>query len=185
MRYRPLLLHTFTAASLLVAFGAVSIPTAQAADYANAGYTKTGKTSVNPESLEAYTLVALDRVYFKYEQSNLSAKEKNVLKDTLSRFYSNPKAVIELRGYADGMESRQGETALGNTRAQVIARYLTANGVPPGRIVSVAPDEVSDAATSDEDSSMNPQHRRVDIRVFEAPDGAKSGESRVQLSSLR
>lgn len=177
MRYHSLLLHHFAAAGLAVTLGAAFIPEARAAENAKTVYTTTAEPKVNAESLEAYTMVALDRVYFNYERSDLSAKEKKLVNAALLRFSTTPQAVIELRGYEDGMESRQNETALGNARSQVIAQYLIANGVPSSRILSVATD-----ATSGEDRSANPEHRRVDIRVFASPG---SMEGNVQVSSLR
>lgn len=176
MRYHSLLLHTFVAAGLAVTSGAATIPEARAAENVKSA-TATAEPKVNAESLEAYTMVALDRVYFNYERSDLSAKEEKLVNAALLRFSSTPQAVIELRGYEDGMESRQSETALGNARSKVIAQYLIANGIPSGRILSVATD-----GTSGEDRSANPEHRRVDIRVFAAPG---SMEGNVQVSSLR
>jgi outer membrane protein OmpA-like peptidoglycan-associated protein len=181
MRYPALLLHTFLAAGLAVTLGAVFISEAHAAETVNSAYTATAKPKVNAESLETYTMLALDRVYFNYERSDLSAKEKKIVDAALVRFSSTPQAVIELRGYEDGMESGQSETALGNARSEVIAQYLTAHGVPSSRIVSV-PTE----GTSGEDRSANPEHRRVDVRVFAAPGSiAGSMAGNVQLSSLR
>lgn len=115
------------------------------------------------DSLEDCTLVSLNRVYFGYEDSNLSAEEKIALNGLVSRYAAVTQSVIELRGYADGMESAHGGPRLGTLRSQKIARYLIANGIPSQNIVVVAA-----TGMSDEEKSMNAEHRRVDIRVFTA-----------------
>ncbi len=124
----------------------------------------TSKAAVRAESLEAFTLVTLKRVYFRYDESNLSSQEKIALNGLVNSFHRDTQSVIELRGYTDGMESSHTGTTLGITRSQTIARYLTASGIPPDRILLVATNGMSD-----EVRSMNPEHRRVDIRVFTAP----------------
>lgn len=120
------------------------------------------------DSLEDCTLVSLNRVYFGYEDSNLSSEEKIALNGLVSRYADGgAQSVVELRGYADGMESARGGTALGTLRSQTIARYLIANGIPSQKVLVVP-----STGMSDEEKSMNAEHRRVDIRVFTA-DGSQ------------
>ena len=105
--------------------------------------------------------VKLNRVYFNYEASDLSPEEKIVLNEVARRASGTTQSVVELRGYSDGMESAQRGTVLATQRSQMIAHYLTANGVAQHSILLVASDGMKDEA-----KSINPEHRRVDIRVF-------------------
>jgi outer membrane protein OmpA-like peptidoglycan-associated protein len=120
----------------------------------------------------------LNRVFFQYEQNVLSPKEKVALDALASRFSRAPQSVIELRGYTDGMESAQHEAALGTKRSQTIAEYLGARGIPSDSILLVATGE-----PDDQDKSMNPQHRRVDIRVFSATGPGNVNATRQSAAS--
>ena len=156
-------IRAFAVASVMGMLCVASVTEARAAETAGSVYRESTRPAVSVESLESYMLVKLNRFYFNYEASDLSAEEKIALNDLARQFSGTTQAVIELRGYADGMESAQGGGALGAKRSQRIADYLIAKGVPPDSILLVAADGMSD-----DGSSMNPEHRRVDIRVFTA-----------------
>ena len=168
MKNSSIQIRAFAAGTVLGMLCVASATEARAGENAATVYRESTKPAVSVESLETYTLVKLNRVYFNYEASDLSAEEKIALNDLARQFSGTTQAVIELRGYADGMESAQGGGALGAKRSQRIADYLIAKGVPPDSILLVAADGMSD-----DSRSRNPEHRRVDIRVFTA---AKSGE---------
>lgn len=162
MKHNSLLIRAFTAVGVLSMLSITPFPEARAEENVSRSMDReTPKSIISTESLEACTLVSLKRVYFRYEDSNLSAEEKAALNGLVSRFASAPHSVIELRGYTDGMESVQRGTTLGTLRSQAIARYLIASGVPSERVLVVALNEISE-----EEKSMNAEHRRVDIRVF-------------------
>ena len=167
MKNNSFQIRAFAVASVMGMLCVASVTEARAAETAGSVYRESTKPAVSVESLETYTLVKLNRVYFNYEASDLSAEEKLALNDVARRFSASTQSVIELRGYADGMESAQG-AGLGAKRSQTIAHYLSAKGIPPDSILLVAGDGMSD-----DGRSMNREHRRVDIRVFTA---AKSGE---------
>jgi outer membrane protein OmpA-like peptidoglycan-associated protein len=122
---------------------------------------QTSNSTISAENLETFALLSLKRIYFGFEDSNLSVEEKDVLDGLLTSLPRGKQSAIELRGYTDGIESAETGIALGATRSQTIARYLVANGISPQRILVVSLN-----AISDEEKSMNPEHRRVDIRVF-------------------
>jgi outer membrane protein OmpA-like peptidoglycan-associated protein len=175
MRQTFFLIQAFAAAGVLGILGVASVTEAQAQESASLVYRQAPRPAMSIESLESYTLVKLNRVYFNYEASHLSRKEKIALNEMVRRFSAGTQFVIELRGYTDGMESEQRGTALGTRRSQTIAQYLTANGIPSKSILLVTLDEMSDQGRS-----MNPEHRRVDIRVF-APADSGEGEIRAAL----
>jgi outer membrane protein OmpA-like peptidoglycan-associated protein len=120
------------------------------------------KPSISAERLEQCELVALKRVYFQYDGSGLTANEKSTLTALVNEFSRETRAVIELRGYTDGKEA-QSETALGTERSEAIAHFLEAKGVPSSSILLVPTN-----STDEQDGSANPEHRRVDVRVFTA-----------------
>ncbi|HEY7302860.1 MAG TPA: OmpA family protein [Bryobacteraceae bacterium] len=136
------------------------------------------KPPINTEDLESCTLVTLNRVFFRYDQKVLSAEEKVALDALANRFSRTAQSVIELRGYTDGMESSQHETELGTIRSQAIADYLVARGIPSDSILLVPT-----GAGDDQDKSMNPQHRRVDVRVFATAGSNSVNATRQSIGS--
>jgi len=118
------------------------------------------KSSISAESLEQCELVGLKRVYFQYDGSELTVKEKSTLTALANEFSQETQAIVELRGYTDGKEA-QSKTALGAKRSEAIAHYLEAKGVPASSILLVGTD-----GADEQDGSANPEHRRVDVRVF-------------------
>lgn len=152
----------FGSASLLGWLGMVAVARADAEE--NVGRPidrETSNSSIRVESLEGWSLITLKRVYFGSEECELNSEEKTVLNVVASRVSRAARSVIELRGYTDGVESAQPGTELGTIRSQKIARYLVAHGVSSDRILVVVIN-----ATSDEETSTNAEHRRVDLRVF-------------------
>lgn len=166
MKNNSIVIRTCTAACVLSIFiTLVPISKLDAKENPDVIAHSVATPSITAESLETFNLVKLMRVYFNSEESALSAEEKTALNRLAKTFGNAPQSIIELRGYIDGMESmRLPSTALGTIRSRAIAQYLTANGVPSEKILLVA---VSGMA--DESRSANPEHRRVDIRVFTAP----------------
>lgn len=116
------------------------------------------------EALENYRLVKLKRVYFASGRADLSIEDKTSLGQFVSRFCRTNQIVIELRGYADGEGSTEQDLALSTKRAEAIARYLTENGAFLQRIRIVGLGEVDERGRKD-----NPEHQRVDIRIFTDP----------------
>ncbi|MBV8812711.1 MAG: OmpA family protein [Acidobacteriaceae bacterium] len=114
--------------------------------------------------------MSLKRVYFRYDESNLSTQEKIALNGVVDSFRRDTQSVIELRGYTDGMESLHSGTTLGITRSQTIARYFMASGIPAKSILVVPTNGISD-----DERSMNPEHRRVDVRLFTPAGSGESG----------
>jgi outer membrane protein OmpA-like peptidoglycan-associated protein len=179
MKYTSLSIRTIiSTAAVLGMLSTGYASEAYAEENANLAIRETSKLPINAESLEDCTLVTLDRIFFQYDQSALTTKEKATLDGLASRFSRMSESVIELRGYMDGMESTQHETALGSKRSQAIADYLVARGVPSTSILLVATD-----GTDDQDRSLNPEHRRVDVRVFTVSGSISAKEIRQPVKS--
>jgi outer membrane protein OmpA-like peptidoglycan-associated protein len=113
------------------------------------------------ESLENYTLLSRDSAHFKLGKVDLSTEERASLAGLANRLVQTRQAVIELRGYADGAGSTEQNVALSSERADVIQRLLIERGVAADRIVAFGLGAVDPAGPA-----LNPDHQRVDIRVF-------------------
>ena len=180
MKYNPISIRVFASTATVLAMLSVGyIPQVHAEENLNGSVGReTSKPPITAEGLEAYTLATLNRIYFQYDQSVLNPKEKATLDVLVSRFSRTTESVIELRGYTDGMESAGHETALGTKRSQTIADYLIARGIPPQSILLVGID-----GTDDQDRSIDPEHRRVDIRVFTVADSISAKGTRQSVVS--
>jgi outer membrane protein OmpA-like peptidoglycan-associated protein len=119
-------------------------------------------TSHDGEALENCRLVSLTSVHFASANAGLSAAEETSLRRLVKRYGLTNGLVIELRGYTDGIGSVEGNLALSTKRTQAIARFLIENGIPQQRIQPLGLGEI-------DDSGPNPEHRRVDVRIFMQP----------------
>jgi len=127
--------------------------------------------SVQPNALENYDLVSLQRVLFSADHSNLSRTEKATMDQIAKTLSAHPTTIIELRGYADGAASPAASSALSLERATVIARFLTARGVARKRIFILGLGEVDPTGPP-----RRAEHQRVDVRVFAPPKAETSAQ---------
>jgi len=79
-----------------------------------------------------------DRIYFGYDQYNLSAEARDVLSKQAAWLstYEGVEAVIE--GHADERGTREYNLALGARRAEAVKAFLVAQGVSPRRLITVS-----------------------------------------------
>lgn len=119
------------------------------------------QNSANIQALENYQLVALKSVHFAAHDSHLAFDEMTMLNAWAKRFCQYSNLVFEVRGYADGGASAEQNLAASGERATAVARFLSDHGVPSKRILLIGLGEVDPA-----DPVVNPEHQRVDIRVF-------------------
>jgi outer membrane protein OmpA-like peptidoglycan-associated protein len=115
-------------------------------------------------ALENDTVVSLKRFFFDPAKSELSPEEKASLRHLAEHFRSRNEIVFELRGYTDGAETVPGFD-LSQRRAEAVASFLSANGIPFESIHVIGLGEIDGGAAN------HAEHRRVDLRVFvPAPD---------------
>jgi len=119
------------------------------------------QNSANIQALENYQVVALKSVQFTAHDSHLSFNEKAALKALAERFAQSSNIVSEVRGYADGGASVEQNLAASGERATAVARYLAENGVSSERILLIGL-----GAVDPEGPVLDPEHQRVDIRIF-------------------
>ena len=93
-----------------------------------------------PGSLEdfAFQSGGEPRVYFSYDQYDLSAEARDVLRRQADwmKTYSNSSAVIE--GHADERGTREYNLALGARRADSVQAFLISQGISPNRLRTIS-----------------------------------------------
>ncbi len=101
--------------------------------------------------------------YFDFDQSQVKAEAVQALRGHAKYLVANPSANVVLEGHADERGTREYNIALGERRAQAIARVLTVNGVSSSQIEVVSFGEEKPAVMGHNDSSWA-QNRRVELK---------------------
>jgi peptidoglycan-associated lipoprotein len=102
-----------------------------------------------------------DRVFFGYDQYELSSEARAVLDRQAQwlRQYANVTVTIE--GHADERGTREYNLALGDRRASSVKKYLMARGIPEIRIATVSFGKERPAITGSGESSWAQNRRGV------------------------
>ena len=126
---------------------------------------KRGYREMASDALENYRLTSLNRIYFTSGKSDTSREEKTALGKLVNTVGAG--SIIELRGYADGTGSTEKNFALSTARAEAVAKVLIGSGIPSDRVRVIGL-----GAVDADGPALNPEHQRVDLRVFVAPTDA-------------
>lgn len=78
------------------------------------------------------------RVFFEFDSAELTPGSKGALDANVKIMQENPDLKIEIQGHADERGTTDYNLALGQRRADAIARYMTAMGVDASRIKVVS-----------------------------------------------
>ena len=126
-------------------FEPLPAPTQAPAPVAVESLPDSSATSQNPNlptpgSIEDFALQSggEPRVFFSYDQYDLSAEARDVLRRQADwmKLYSNSTAVIE--GHADERGTREYNLALGARRADSVQAFLISQGVSPNRLRTIS-----------------------------------------------
>jgi peptidoglycan-associated lipoprotein len=93
---------------------------------------------VGPGSQQDLASSAGDRVFFAYDQADITPEAQQILQrqsDWLRR-YSNVSVTIE--GHCDERGTREYNLALGERRAQAVKNVLVALGIPTARVSTIS-----------------------------------------------
>ena len=103
-------------------------------------------------------------VFFDFDDASLTADAGALLATILSDIGKNPDAKVSISGHTDTVGSQDYNFALSQERADAVAAYLAANGVPADAITKAAVGQ-SDLLVPTDDGVRNAQNRRVFIVV--------------------
>lgn len=79
-------------------------------------------------------VTAGDRVFFGYDQYNLTDEARNTLTLQSEWLQQYPNVNVVVEGHADERGTREYNLALGERRANSVKNYMIASGVDPSRI---------------------------------------------------
>lgn len=79
-----------------------------------------------------------DRIYFDYNQYDLSSEARNVLKNQAAWLTQYSQVTAVVAGHADERGTREYNLALGARRADSVKAFLVSQGVNPSRLTTVS-----------------------------------------------
>ncbi|MES1199302.1 MAG: peptidoglycan-associated lipoprotein Pal [Pseudomonadota bacterium] len=91
-----------------------------------------------PGSVEDFRVSVGDRIFFAYDQSDLSAEARGVLERQAAWLRQYPNVRVLVEGNADERGTREYNLALGARRAAASRDYLASLGVATNRMESVS-----------------------------------------------
>jgi len=101
--------------------------------------------------------------YFDFDKSQVKMESVQALRGHAKYLVANPSAQVVLEGHADERGTREYNMALGERRAQAIARVLTVNGVSSSQIELISFGEEKPVVMGHNESSWA-QNRRVELK---------------------
>jgi peptidoglycan-associated lipoprotein len=103
---------------------------------------------------------AFDKIYFDFDSSDLSKSSRDTLTRSAEILMKNQKtAKVRIEGNCDERGSAEYNLALGERRAKVAAKYLTAIGVQPERIAVLSYGKEKPAVQGDDEAAWSKNRR--------------------------
>ncbi len=103
-------------------------------------------------------------ILFDFNSSSLRPESRQTLADLASNFRNYPDEQVTIEGHTDSIGTPPYNQTLSEQRAAAVSGYLSAEGVPSGRITSIGYGETRPKASNDtpEGRQLN---RRVEIHI--------------------
>ncbi len=104
-----------------------------------------------------------DRVFFGYDQSDISAEGKETLDRQATWLKQYPNVSVTIEGHADERGTREYNLALGERRANSTKSYLLSQGVEASRIQTISYGKERPAVTDASPSGWSQNRRTVTV----------------------
>ena len=102
-----------------------------------------------------------DRVFFEFDQSNLTKEAEKTVERLAAWLKEYPEATVTVEGHADERGTREYNLALGARRANSVKDYLIVLGVDPNRIETVSYGEERPAVLGSNEDAWAQNRRAV------------------------
>lgn len=117
--------------------------------------------SVTPGSQQDLVTNIGDRVFFGYDQSDLTSEARSTVERQAQWLKTYPNVNVTVEGHADERGTREYNLALGERRATTVRNYLIANGVSPNRVQTISYGKERPAVMGSDDTSWAQNRRGV------------------------
>jgi len=101
-------------------------------------------------------------VYYEYDKADLSAEDRRLIEANARYLRAHPEAKVRVEGNADERGSAEYNLALGQRRAETVARALRAGGVQEDRLEAVSYGKEKPRADGHDEKSWA-ENRRSDM----------------------
>jgi len=91
-----------------------------------------------PGSQQDLAATAGDRVFFAYDQSDISPEGQQILQRQAEWLKRYSQVTVTIEGHCDERGTREYNLALGERRANAVKSVLVALGIPAGRIQTIS-----------------------------------------------
>ena len=116
--------------------------------------------AISPEEEQA--LLDKQVLYFGFDKFDVSEENKRVLFAHAKKLIENPELRLRVDGHTDERGSREYNVALGERRAQAVARVLALKGISANRVVSVSYGKEQPVSLGHDESSWG-MNRRAEL----------------------
>ena len=97
-----------------------------------------GASRFGPGSQQDLAATAGDRVFFAYDQTDISSEGQQILQRQADWLRRYPNVSVTIEGHADERGTREYNLALGERRATAVKNVLVAAGIPASRIQTIS-----------------------------------------------
>src|SRR4051794_12186463 len=119
-----------------------------------------GRSELGPGSQQDLAATAGDRVFFAYDQSEITPEGQLILDRQAQWLKRYPNVTVTIEGHTDERGTREYNISLGQRRAETVKNVLIALGIPASRISTISyGKERPEVPHSDEESFA--QNRRA------------------------
>ena len=116
-----------------------------------------------PDHLNPASDISMQRsIYFAFDESNVEATYLPIVERHAKYLVANPAVAVRLEGHADERGGPEYNLALGQRRAEAVARALRLLGVPGNRVEAVSFGEERPKARGHDEAAWA-QNRRADF----------------------
>jgi peptidoglycan-associated lipoprotein len=122
-----------------------------------------GKGAVKQGTQEDLVVNVGDRVFFSFNESNLSSEAQATLDRQAAWLKKYSAAKITLEGHADERGTREYNLALGERRATAAKNYLVAAGIPASRINTISYGKERPAVVGSNEAAWAQNRRAVTV----------------------
>ena len=123
--------------------------------------TGVNSANVTPGTQQDLVVNVGDRVFFGYDQNDLTAEARTQIEHQAAWLKQYPNVNIMVEGHADERGTREYNLALGEKRATAVRNYLVANGVAATRLQTISYGKERPAVMGADETSWAQNRRGV------------------------
>ena len=120
-----------------------------------------GSSRFGPGSQQDLASTAGDRVFFAYDQADISSEGQQTLQRQSEWLRRYPNVSVTIEGHCDERGTREYNLALGERRAQAVKNVLVAHGIPAARVSTISYGKERPEIPHSDDSSYAQNRRGV------------------------